>query len=301
MKKLLIILALTGSFFPANAQESGKSYNDGHGGKIFIPLGDKAFADEVISFSKGSPAPVIFSCNSGDAVGCPNYDGLSGGFVSLGCGGVLILKFNDNALVNVEGPDLFIFEMGKYVESTDLAISKDNINWLSIGEINGATAEVDIEKFTKYGDVFNFVRLTDLKKECKGNWPGADIDAVAAIGSGKRLLFTGNVLFNFNESVLKSGAKEKLEELVKEIQKEEITELIIQGYTDDLGTDDLNNKLSLARALSVKKFLRQKLTGPSYKIEAQGLGENNPLYSNDTKEGQEKNRRVEIILIPAKK
>jgi OmpA-OmpF porin, OOP family len=279
------------------SQES-KIYNDGHGGTISIPLGDKAFADEVVNFIKGDPPAVESSSDPDKSLRKPDFDGLDNGFVALGCGGILVLKFTDNALINVVGPDLYVFELGKYFEPTDLAISKDGINWITIGEITGATAKVDIEKFSNPGDIFSYVRLTDLKSECRGQWPGADIDAVAAIGSARRVSFSGSVLFNFNESVLKAEAKEMLNELANEIIKSGTHEIIVEGYTDNIGTEDFNKKLSLNRALSVKNYLKQKLPGKLYKIEAQGLGENNPLFGNDTKEEQEKNRRVEIILLP---
>jgi len=285
----------------AQSQEPGVSYNDGHGGKVYLPLGDQSFADEVVRFTKGDPAAVEFSSNPAFGIGIPDFDGTDKGFVSLGCGGELILKFNNNALINIEGPDLFVFEMGKYIESTILAISKDGINWISIGEIKGAKAEIDIGEFAKLGDVFNYVRLIDLKASCKGDWPGADIDAVAAIGSAKRISLTGNVLFNVNESVLKPEAKKALDELVQEIKKTSIAEIIVEGYTDSIGATAFNNTLSMARAKAVKNFLKQKLSGEIYKIEAYGYGESNPLFPNDTKEGQEKNRRVEIILLPGKK
>ncbi len=287
--------------FDTHAQEAGKSYDDGHGKKVYLPLGDKSFADEVVSFTMGNPAAIAQASNPAASLGIPDFDGGTNGFVSLGCGGTLILKFTDNALVNIDGPDLLVFEMGKYIESTNLAISKDGVNWISIGEIKGAESEIDIETFTKPGDVFNYVRLIDLKTACKGSWPGADIDAVAAIGSAKRLSFTGSVLFNFNESVLKAEAKESLNNLVKEINNTAIAEIIVAGYTDSIGTSEVNKNLSLARATAVKNFLKQKLSAKAYKIEALGFGESNPLFSNDTKEGQEKNRRVEIILMPAKK
>ena len=88
---------------------------------------------------------------------------------------------------------------------------------------------------------------------------------------------------------------------MKEINNTAIAEIIVAGYTDSIGTSEVNKNLSLARATAVKNFLKQKLSAKAYKIEALGFGESNPLFSNDTKEGQEKNRRVEIILMPAKK
>jgi OmpA-OmpF porin, OOP family len=297
--KYIIIVPLIISL-AAFSQEQSNLFKDGHGGTIYIPSGDKAFADEVISFTPGNPAAIEISSDPGKSLGTPDFDGEVRGFVALGCGGALILKFTDNALINIDGPDLYVFELGKYFEPTDLAISKDGVDWITIGEINGATAKVDIDKFSSHGDIFNYVRLTDLKTVCKGDWPGADIDAVAAIGSAKRISLSGSVLFNFNESVLKSEAKTILSDLAKELKKTKINELIVQGYTDNIGTDDFNKKLSLARAVSVKDYLTQKLSDNKYIIKAQGLGENNPIFSNETKDGQEKNRRVEILLLPEK-
>lgn len=296
-----IFIILLFVFFDAQSQDQSTIYKDGHGGTIHIPSGHKAFADEVISFTEGKPAAIDIASDPSKALATPDFNGEDKGFVALGCGGALVLKFTDNALVDIDGPDLYVFELGKFFEPTDLAISKDGITWITIGEINGATAQVDIEKFTKPGDIYNYIRLTDLKTECRGKWPGADIDAVAAIGSARKHLFTGNVLFNFNESILKPEAKEILNLLAKEIIEEKVTEIIVQGYTDNIGSEDFNQKLSIDRAIAVKNYLDKKLSDKRYKIEAQGLGESNPSFTNETKEGQEKNRRVEILLLPSKK
>jgi outer membrane protein OmpA-like peptidoglycan-associated protein len=282
------------------AQGQGKNYSDGHGKQVFLPYEDASFADQIVRFTKGNPPAIAQSSIPAACLGVPDFDGVGKGFVTLGCGGELIVRFTDNALVNISGPDLYIFEVGKYIESTELSISKDGINWISIGTINGAKAEVDIENFTKPGDVFSYVKLVDLKTECKGMWSGADIDAIAAIGAAKRISLTSNILFTLNESVLKPEAKKILDELVNEINKTSIESIIIEGFTDSLGKTEFNKKLSLTRALEVKTYLRKKITNPNLKINAFGLGESNPLLDNSTKENQEKNRRVEIILIPSK-
>ncbi|MGZ3901384.1 MAG: hypothetical protein ACXVDC_13745 [Bacteroidia bacterium] len=99
--------------------QTEKEYNDGHGGKIKLPLGDLSFIDKVISYTRGKPAPVELNINPKDAVGLPDFNETQvTGFVSLGIGGELVLAFTNNALVNIEGPDLYVFEVGKYVEET---------------------------------------------------------------------------------------------------------------------------------------------------------------------------------------
>jgi outer membrane protein OmpA-like peptidoglycan-associated protein len=284
--------------FVSFAQNLGKSYNDGHGKQVYLPNGSTSFADEVITLTKGNPPAIVQSSNPIAALGMPDYDGVGKGFISLGCGGSLIVRFTDNALINIDGPDLYIFEVGKYIESTELSISKDAINWISIGTIDGAKAEVDIASFTNKEDVFSYVRLVDLKTECKGMWSGADIDAIAAIGTAKRVSITGTVLFNLNESVLKPDAKKLLDKLTEEINQTSIERILVEGYTDSLGTEVLNKKLSLTRAIAVKTYIQKKMTNKQITITALGLAESNPLFTDKT--NQNKNRRVEVILIPEK-
>ena len=112
-------------------------------------------------------------------------------FVSLGCGGTLVVRFTDNALVDVPGPDLYVFEIGSDVEPGHLWISKNGTEWVDIGEIKGATAAIDISRFVKPGDQFRYVRLTDLKSRCVRTWGGADIDAVGLVAKVAQTMDVG--------------------------------------------------------------------------------------------------------------
>ncbi len=86
------------SFSPGTAPQlaaTGKEYPDGHGRKVYFPLGDISFADEVVSFNSGEPA----ASNERDrdprqALGIPNYDKSNDtNYTTLGCGGTLTLSF----------------------------------------------------------------------------------------------------------------------------------------------------------------------------------------------------------------
>jgi OOP family OmpA-OmpF porin len=180
----MIIIAI--GFIPANSNAAeGKEYPDGHDGTVFFPLGDLSFADEVVSFEEGDPSSSDdYYSQAEHTLGPPDYDETpDDSYTTLGCGGRLTLRFEDNALVDVEGPDLYVFEIGPDIEATDLSISKDGTEWINIGEISGGKAEVDISIFIKPGEKFYYVRLQDKKLYCSNRWPGADIDAVGAIGS----------------------------------------------------------------------------------------------------------------------
>ena len=105
-------------------------------GSVCLPQGQISFADEVVSFVAGAdPATARNAVDPKSALGAPDIVALS-----LGCDGVLTLRFVNNALVDVKGPDLYVYETGRSVEPTALAISVDNKSWIDIGQIEGSTS-----------------------------------------------------------------------------------------------------------------------------------------------------------------
>jgi OOP family OmpA-OmpF porin len=160
------------------------------GSKVVFPGGDISWADVVVSFTPGDPAPKR-SRDPNAALGKPDYQGTDDAkdeatYVSLGHGGELVLELTDNVLVDGEGPDLAIFEIGPEVEPILVAISEDGKNWMiDVGRVEGSTCAVDIAPFVKPGQRFRFVKLTDAKagKSNNSDWPGADVDAFGAINT----------------------------------------------------------------------------------------------------------------------
>jgi OOP family OmpA-OmpF porin len=145
---------------------------------------------------KGTPSSAEKYSKPDQTIGPPDYvhdRQEPPGYVTLGCGGILIVRFADNVLVDVDGPDLYLFEIGPDVEPTEVSISKDGISWIGIGKVSGGTAEIDISKYAKPGEIFQYVRLTDLKSACGGGYPGADIDAIGAIGSSVQITLKSSV------------------------------------------------------------------------------------------------------------
>ncbi|HEY0030523.1 MAG TPA: OmpA family protein [Bacteroidia bacterium] len=297
MKHFLVILLLI-LVSAVYSQSQGKSFPDGHGGTIFLPQGDISFADEVAGFKRGDPDAVTEACDSTLAVGMADFAGVASNFTSLGCNGSLILRFTDNALINIAGPDLYVFEVGKYIETTQLLVSKDGFTWINVGEISGGISSVDIGDSVKQGEVFHYVQMVDLGTDCKGSWPGADIDAVAAIGSGTQINLKSGVLFHFDKSLLLPAAKKELDSIALQILAYQPSKIIIEGHTDNIGAESYNQQLSEKRAAAVKSYLLSKLSSYKAKTFSFGYGSSLPVASNDSKEGQDKNRRVSIILIP---
>ncbi len=286
-----------------NAQE--KEYPDGHGKTVKLPFGDISFADSVISYTPGKPAPIPENANPKDAIGLPDFNqDYVKGFVSLGTGGELVVQFKNNALINISGPDLYVFEMGKYVEETYLYVSKDNKKWVSVGKIQGGNALVDIGDSTKPGELFRYVKLIDAKTAVKKGdnmWPGADIDAIAAIGSAKQFSLNALYLFNTSEAILKPAAKKELDQIALELEAHPGFDIVIDGHTDSTGKKTVNEKLSKDRALAVKTYLSGKLKNNKTLITCNGYADQFPVADNKSPEGREKNRRVEIYFIPLNK
>ena len=122
--------------------------------------------------------------------------------------------------------------------------------------------------------------------------PGAQVERV---GEGIQVTFDENsgVNFAFNSSDLTDEAKGNLDKIAQVFLEFPDTELMIEGHTDSTGPDDYNMKLSERRAKSVYNYLKsQGIKGSRMDVTA--FGETAPRYDNETKEGQAKNRRVEI-------
>lgn len=271
----------------------GKEYSDGHRGRIFFPLGAISFADEVVSFKKGNPS--YSETRQGNALGTPKERKTT----VLGCGGVLTLRFVDNALIDIDGNDLYVFESGRNIEPTYLSISKDGKNWIDIGKVSGGRADIDISKFVKPGDVFHYVRLKDaFIPGCGGRYPGADINAVGAIGSALQISMKSAVLFDSGKWTLKAEAKQELHKAALDIKNYPGARIVIEGHTDSVGSTAANQTLSEKRAGVVREYFAKTEKFGKYKIMISGYGESRPIASNETEEGREKNRRVNIILIP---
>ena len=104
-----------------------------------------------------------------------------------------------------------------------------------------------------------------------------------------------DVLFDFNKYTLRPEAREKLAKISGIILSHPGLKLEVDGYTDSIGTDEYNMKLSEQRAGAVRDYLTgQGLTGDN--VTALGFGKDNPVASNDNAAGRQKNRRVEMVV-----
>ena len=124
------------------------------------------------------------------------------------------------------------------------------------------------------------------------------LGAVPAVPSleANSLLITldSGVLFDVDKYYLRPEAQETLNQLAKLLTEAGITAFEIDGHTDSNADDAYNQTLSENRANAVKEYL--KAQGVTAEITTQGYGESRPVATNETAEGRQQNRRVEIII-----
>ena len=120
--------------------------------------------------------------------------------------------------------------------------------------------------------------------------------AAPAPVAASKVTFAADAFFDFDKAVLKPEGKAKLDDLTGKIKDINLEVIIAVGHTDSVGTDAYNQKLSIKRAEAVKAYLVTKGIEKN-RVYTEGKGEKQPVADNKTKEGQAKNRRVEIEVV----
>ncbi len=114
------------------------------------------------------------------------------------------------------------------------------------------------------------------------------------------VLLPSDVLFKLGDWKLKPEAKNVLSTVYETYSKLKDRDILIEGYTCSLGEEKYNHELSRKRAKSVADYFIKKAGISVKNVRIDSHGEKSPIASNKTKEGREKNRRVEIRFIPHK-
>ena len=104
--------------------------------------------------------------------------------------------------------------------------------------------------------------------------------------------------FKFGKTVLPDEAKQKLDEMVAQMKQDpKNIYLEIEGHTDSIGAPATNEKIGLARAEAVKRYLYEQYQIPLHKMNVISYGKDKPIAPNKTKEGRAQNRRVVIKVL----
>jgi outer membrane protein OmpA-like peptidoglycan-associated protein len=118
-----------------------------------------------------------------------------------------------------------------------------------------------------------------------------------ATDRGWVLTMGSEMLFDPGQANLKPGGRQSIERIAQVMQRHPERRILVEGFTDSTGSDELNQKLSEQRAEAVRQALVQAGV-PVYRISTRGYGEAMPVATNDTAAGRQLNRRVQIVLTP---
>jgi len=118
---------------------------------------------------------------------------------------------------------------------------------------------------------------------------------VERVGEGILISFDSGILFGYDSSTLQPEAKTNISKLADILKKYPDSNILVTGHTDSDGSENYNQTLSEKRAQSVSDYTMYKGIISS-RLSTVGLGETEPVASNDTADGKQLNRRVEIAI-----
>ncbi|HQR34274.1 MAG TPA: OmpA family protein [Blastocatellia bacterium] len=146
---------------------------------------------------------------------------------------------------------------------------------------NKAAEEAKRERDAAYQKLYvSLSEILDTKRETRGY-----------------IVNLGDVLFDTGKATLKPAAREKLSKLAGILLAYPGNLMLeIEGHTDSVGSDELNNKLSQNRAEAVSSYLTESGVKPEKIKAARGFGKTKPIATNDTAAGRQQNRRVEVVI-----
>ncbi len=104
-----------------------------------------------------------------------------------------------------------------------------------------------------------------------------------------------DLYFDFNRDVIREESEPTLREIAEVLRRNPDWKLSIEGHTDNVGAAAANQTLSEQRAAAVKAALVSSYGVDAGRLESKGLGATKPATKNDTAEGRQTNRRVELV------
>jgi outer membrane protein OmpA-like peptidoglycan-associated protein len=118
---------------------------------------------------------------------------------------------------------------------------------------------------------------------------------VERVGEGIKITFDSGIMFDVGKATLKQTSKDELTKLAVILNKYDDTNILLEGHTDATGSEEYNLELSRLRAQSVSNHLAGVGVNAT-RFTIMGYGESQPVASNDTDEGRQQNRRVEVAI-----
>jgi outer membrane protein OmpA-like peptidoglycan-associated protein len=118
---------------------------------------------------------------------------------------------------------------------------------------------------------------------------------VERVGEGIKITFDSGILFDTNKSDLRPASMSEIQKMAEVLKKYPDTNVLVEGHTDNTGSDAINQPLSERRAQAVANYTTSQGVDAS-RITTKGYGSTQPIADNTTTEGKQANRRVEIAI-----
>lgn len=163
-----------------------------------------------------------------------------------------------------------------------------------IGRASGHTARGAIIGAAAGGAVGALIghQMDKQAKELQQNIPGATVERV---GEGIAVTFESGLLYDFDSDNVKAEARKNLRSLAQSLDKYPGSDILVIGHTDAIGPGSYNMGLSERRASAAGDYLvSQGVTRT--RVSTRGMGETDPVSTNDTERGRALNRRVEVAI-----
>jgi len=164
----------------------------------------------------------------------------------------------------------------------------------AVGRATGSTAKGAIIGAAVGGTAGAIIgaQMDKQAKELAADIPGAKVERV---GEGLLVTFDSGLLFAFDSDVIEGNARTNLTNLANSLKEYDNTHVLIAGHTDAVGTDAYNQSLSERRSHAAANYLVTQGVSRS-RIDPTGLGESEPVATNETDAGRAQNRRVEVAI-----
>lgn len=159
---------------------------------------------------------------------------------------------------------------------------------------DGVTDRLDQCPGTEPGTKVDSIGCPAVPEGCRPPFPGEEIDEFGC-ASGDTVVLRG-VTFEFDEARLTANAKVILDGVADTLLSATDLNVEVGGHTDSFGPESYNQALSERRAKAVVNYLESRGVDSS-RMSAKGYGESNPIESNETTDGRELNRRVELKIL----
>jgi outer membrane protein OmpA-like peptidoglycan-associated protein len=171
-----------------------------------------------------------------------------------------------------------------------IAYKKDRSKGALIGAIGGALAG---------GAVGNYMdnQKRDLEKNLAQEIQSGQARIDKLPNDVVRITMTNQTAFETDSSAIKSGFNSTMDKVADVVVRYAKTTLTVVGHTDNVGSNDYNQKLSERRAHSVAQYLESRRVD-GMRLALSGKGESQPISSNASESGRQANRRVEIYVEP---